>query len=43
MGGFSVTGADADPGPDAPLLRINGVAIMGGVDAKLKRLRKLKR
>ncbi len=40
MGGFSVNGADADPGPHAPLLRINGVAIMGGVDAKLKKFKK---
>lgn len=40
MGGFSVSSADADPGPDAPVLRISGIAIMGGVDAKLKRLRK---
>lgn len=40
MGGFSVEGADADPGPDAPVLRINGVAIMGGVDAKLKKLKR---
>ncbi len=40
LGGFSVEGADADPGPDAPVLRINGVAIMGGVDAKLKKLKR---
>jgi hypothetical protein len=43
MGGFSVASADADPGPDAPVLRITGLAIMGGVDAKLKRLRKVPR
>ncbi len=42
MGGFSVSGADADPGPNAPVLRINGVAIMGGVDAKLKKFKKRK-
>lgn len=41
MGGFSISGADADPGPDAPVLRINGVAIMGGVDAKLKKLKRV--
>jgi hypothetical protein len=40
MGGFEVSGADADPGPDAPVLRISGVATMGGVDAKLKKLRR---
>ena len=40
LGGFSVEGADADPGPDAPVLRINGVAVMGGVDAKLKKLKR---
>jgi hypothetical protein len=40
MGGFSVSGADADPGPDAPVLRITGVATMAGVDAKLKKLRR---
>ncbi len=42
MGGFSIGSADADPGPNAPVLRINGVAIMGGVDAKLKKFRKRK-
>jgi hypothetical protein len=40
LGGFGVSGADADPGPDAPVLRISGVATMGGVDAKLKKLRR---
>lgn len=42
MGGFSVSGADADPGPDAPVLRINGVAIMGGVEAKMKKIKRPK-
>lgn len=40
MGGFEITGADADPGPDAPVLRIGGVATMAGVGAKLKKLRR---
>ncbi len=40
MGGFSVTGADADPGPDAPVLRISGAAIMGGVGAKLRKIKR---
>jgi hypothetical protein len=40
MGAFSVTGADADPGPDAPVLRLSGVATMGGVDAKLKKIKR---
>jgi hypothetical protein len=40
MGAFEITGADADPGPDAPVLRISGVATMAGVEAKLKRLRR---
>lgn len=40
MGGFSVSGADADPGPNAPVLRISGAAIMGGVDAKLKKIKR---
>lgn len=40
MGGFSVSTDDADPGPDAPVLRISGFALMGGVDAKLKRFGK---
>jgi len=40
LGGFEVTGADADPGPDAPVLRISGVALMAGVGAKLKKLRR---
>jgi len=40
MGGFSISGADADPGPDAPVLRISGIAMMGGVNAKLKKLRR---
>ncbi len=43
MGGFSVDSPDADAGPDAPVLRLNGLAIMGGVDAKRKRLRKAPR
>lgn len=40
MGGFAVSGSDADPGPDAPVLRISGVATMASVDAKLKKLRR---
>lgn len=40
MGGFSISGADADPGPDAPVLRISGVALMAGVGAKMKKLRR---
>lgn len=40
LGGFEITGADADPGPDAPVLRISGVALMAGVGAKLKKLRR---
>lgn len=40
MGGFEIAGADADPGPDAPVLRISGVATMAGVGAKLKKLRR---
>ena len=42
LGGFGVAGADADPGPDAPVLRISGVAVMGGVDAKLKKIKRPK-
>jgi hypothetical protein len=42
MGGFSVSGSDADPGPNAPVLRINGVAIMGGVEAKMKKIKRPK-
>ena len=37
LGGFSVKGGDPEAGPDAPLLRIGGLAIMGGVDAKRKK------
>ncbi len=40
LGGFEITGSDADPGPDAPVLRISGVATMAGVGAKLKKLRR---
>jgi hypothetical protein len=40
LGGFGITGADADPGPNAPVLRISGVALMGGVDAKLKKIKR---
>lgn len=38
MGGFEVNvGEVAAPDPDAPVLRISGLAIMGGVDAKARR------
>jgi hypothetical protein len=40
LGGFGIAGSDADPGPHAPVLRISGVAVMGGVDAKLKKLKR---
>ena len=40
MGGFSVVTDEADPDPDAPVLRISGFSVMGGVDAKLKRFGK---
>jgi hypothetical protein len=40
LGGFGISGADADPGPNAPVLRISGVALLGGVDAKLKKLKR---
>lgn len=37
MGGFqNINRAPAHPDPDAPLLRIRGVAIMGGVDITLR-------
>jgi len=37
MGGFSQLGsADDAPGPDAPILRIGGVAIMGGVEMEVR-------
>ncbi len=36
MGGFSVRGAEATENPDAPVLRISGLAIMAGVDVKHK-------
>jgi hypothetical protein len=32
MGGYSGPGHDASLGPDAPMLRIKGFALMGGVD-----------
>jgi hypothetical protein len=34
MGGFSVSGAEATEDPDAPVLRISGLAVMGGVEVK---------
>ncbi len=40
MGAFDITSAEADPGPDAPVLRLSGVATMGGVEAKLKKLKR---
>ena len=40
LGGFGIAGADADPGPNAPVLRISGVALLGGVDAKLKKIKR---
>lgn len=36
MGGFSVRGAEATEDPNAPVLRISGLAIMAGVDVKHK-------
>ncbi len=36
MGGFSVRGAEATENPDAPVLRISGLAVMAGVDVKHK-------
>ena len=36
MGGFDSSDNDADAQPDAPLVRINGVAVMGGVETKVK-------
>lgn len=40
MGAFEIASADADPGPDAPVIRLSGVATMGAVDAKLKKLKR---
>ncbi|MCU0618067.1 MAG: DUF1707 domain-containing protein [Gemmatimonadaceae bacterium] len=40
MGGFSVKNPEADPGPGAPLLRISGLAALGGVEGSMKKLRK---
>jgi len=37
MGGFEHAGDDFDrPGPTAPVLRISGIALMGGVDIKVR-------
>lgn len=36
MGGFSVRGAQATEDPNAPVLRISGLAVMAGVDVKHK-------
>ena len=37
LGGFEHTGDDFDrPGPNAPVLRISGIAVMGGVDIKVR-------
>jgi hypothetical protein len=37
MGGFQqINRAPAHPDPDAPLLRIHGFAVMGGVDVKMR-------
>ncbi|WP_396199773.1 DUF1707 domain-containing protein [Gemmatimonas sp.] len=36
MGGFSVRGAQASEDPNAPVLRISGLAVMAGVDVKHK-------
>lgn len=36
MGGFSVRGAEATEDPNAPVLRISGLAVMAGVDVKHK-------
>lgn len=36
MGGFEQTAElETDPGPDAPTIRINGFALMGGVEVKV--------
>ena len=40
MGGFSVDNDESEVDPNAPVLRISGLAIMGGVDAKHKRFGK---
>lgn len=36
LGGFSIKLAGSKPAPDAPTLRITGVALMGGVDVRVK-------
>lgn len=40
MGGFSIKNPEADPGPDAPVLRISGLAALGGVEGTMKKLRR---
>lgn len=38
MGGFEQgSDIDTDPGPEAPTIRINGVALMGAVEVKVVR------
>jgi hypothetical protein len=37
MGGFGHSSAPRDPAPDAPVLRINGFCLMGGVDINVRR------
>jgi hypothetical protein len=36
MGGFAHTNPPAQPSPDTALLRINGFALMGGVDIDVR-------
>lgn len=37
MGGFGHTASESGASPDAPLVRITGFALMGGVDVKVRR------
>jgi hypothetical protein len=36
MGGFSINGGDVSDDPNLPVLRISGIAIMGGVDVRYR-------